>query len=327
MQYRPFRNTDPPALMQVWNEALKGRGSYRLLSPGYLETWILSKPYFEHQDFLIATDPNDNDSIVGFALSGFGPTEDRNAQEPSGIICAVVVRPSHRRQGIGRKLLELARENLFQRGAEVVVFGSQRPYNPYLFGLYGGANSPGVLASEPEADAFLQACGYTRCESHIVFQRSLETPLQIADGRFLSLRRRFDIEMLRPTASQNWWEECVWGILEPTEYRILDKMTQTQAGRLVTWELEGFGVRWAKAAVGLFDVEIRAHMRRQGLAKFLLASVLKLLQEQFYSVAELQVWGNDPAGIGICESLGFDRVDTGYRYRDKASLPTSEDQA
>jgi hypothetical protein len=27
------------------------------------------------------------------------------------------------------------------------------------------------------------------------------------------------------------------------------------------------------------------------------------------------VWGDDPAGIGICKALGFEQVDAGYRYR------------
>jgi len=199
----------------------------------------------------------------------------------------------------------------------VVVVGSQRPYNPYLFGLYGGANSPGILDSEPDADAFLNALGYEKGESHIVFQRPLDKPLDVADGRFVSLRRRFDIQMIRPTVSQSWWEECEWGVLEPTEFRVVDKMTGAPAGRLVNWELEGFSWKWNKPATGIFDVEIRAHLRRQGLAKFLLASVLKLLQEQFYAVAELQVWADDPAGIGICKTLGFEQVDVGYRYRAK----------
>jgi ribosomal protein S18 acetylase RimI-like enzyme len=320
MLYRSFRNSDPPELMKVWNESLVGRGAFILHNASSLEKWITSKTYFEPDDFLIAID-DETKSIAGFTLSGFGPTEDRQAQEPSGVICAVLVRPAFRRRGIGRTLLQMTRERLIQRGAQIVVVGSQRPYNPYLFGLYGGANSPGVLESDTLADPFLQACGYQKYESHRVYQRKLEQPLAFADGRFVGLRRRFEIEEHFPTTSQSWWEECIWGTLEPTEYRIIDKMTRNPVGRLVNWDLDGFSERWAKPATGIFDVEIRAHVRRQGLAKFLLANVLKLLQDKFYTVAELQVWGDDPAGIGICESLGFDLVDTGYRYREATSLP------
>lgn len=316
MQYRPFRNSDPPALTQVWNEAMaNSRGAFPLRSPAPLDRWIMSKPYFDPNALIVAADPEQDNKPVGFALSGFGPRDDRAGLDSGGVVCAVVVRPSHRRRGIGRELLRRSEEYLFSHGADVVVVGSQRPYNPYLFGLYGGANSPGVLASEPTADAFLTATGYQRAESHLVFQRNLERPVEVADGRFVGLRRRYDIQMVRPTVSQSWWEECQWGVLEPTEFRVIDRMTGTPAGRLVNWDLEGFSSGWNKPATGIFDVEIRAHLRRQGLAKFLLASVLKLLQEQFYAVAELQVWGDDPAGAGICRSLGFEQIDSGYRYR------------
>jgi ribosomal protein S18 acetylase RimI-like enzyme len=300
----------------VWNEGLAGsRGAYPLRSPAAFDRWLFPKPYFDPESLVVATDPEQDNRVVGFALSGFGPREDRGGQDAGGVVCAVVVRPSHRRRGVGRELLRRAEEYLLTRGADVVVVGSQRPYNPYLFGLYGGANSPGILASEPTADAFLTSAGYVKGEEHVVFQRNLDQPVEVADGRFVGLRRRYDIQMVRPTVSQNWWEECQWGTLEPTEFKVIDKMTGAPAGRLVNWDLEGFSGGWNKPATGIFDVEIRAHLRRQGLAKFLLASVLKLLQEQFYSVVELQVWGDDPAGIGICRSLGFEQVDAGYRYR------------
>ena len=319
MQYRPFRNTDPPVLTDVWNEATAAsRGAYPLRSAAAWDRWVLSKPYFDPAGLIVATDEADGGKAVGFALSGFGPTDDRGGQDRGGVVCAVVVRPGHRRRGIGKELLRRSEEYLAARGADVIVIGSQRPYNPFLFGLYGGANSPGVLASEPTADAFLRAAGYEPAEAHVVFQRSLERSVDAADGRFVGLRRRYDIQMVRPTVSGSWWEECQWGTLEPTEFRVVDRLSGTPAGRLVTWDLEGFSGKWQRPAVGLFDVEIRAHLRRQGLAKFLLASVLRQLQEQFYAVAELQVWADDPAGAGICRALGFEAADTGYRYRKPA---------
>jgi len=315
MQYRPLRNDDPPKLVPIWNECLTARGSYPIHLTGVLDRWIFSKPYFQNDDVLLAIDDENGGEVVGFSLSGFGPNEERTALEPGGVICAVLVRPGYRRRGIGRELMHRAEAHLRMRGADVVVVGAQRPFNPYLFGLYGGANSPGILGSEPLAEPFLNAVGYTRAEEHPVYQRNLEKPLDIADGRFIGLRRRYDIQMIRPTTSGSWWEECVWGLLEPTEFRMIDKMTQSPVGRLVTWDLEGYSARWHKPSVGIFDVEIRAHLRRQGLAKFLLTSVLKLLQDQFYALVELQVWGGDPAGVGLCNSLGFERVDVGYRYR------------
>lgn len=316
MLYRPFRNDDPPALVEVWNEALAGRGSYPLRLAGLVDRWILSKPYFDRDGLIVAVDPATN-TIAGFALAGFGPNEERTALDPNagGVICCVVVRPAYQMRGLGRELVARAETYLRDRGAPVIVFGAQRPFNPFLFGLYGGANSPGVLDSDTAAEGFLKKVGYEKAESHAVFQRRLDQPIQIADARFAGLRRRYEIQLIRPTVSGSWWEECLWGLLEPTEFRVVDKMTGQPAGRAVHWDLEGFSWKWNRPAAGLFDVEIRAHLRKQGLAKFLLASILKLLQDQFFAVAELQVWADDPAGVGICKSLGFEQVDIGYRYR------------
>ena len=317
MLYRPFRNDDPPALVEVWNEALGARGSYPLRLAGLIDRWILSKPYFDRHGLILAVDPDTN-KVAGFALAGFGPNEERTALDPTGgVICCVIVRPGFRKQGIGRELVRRAEAYLRERGAQVIVFGAQRPYNPFLFGLYGGANSPGILDSEPDAESFLNKIGYEKSEGHIVFQRRLDTPIQVADARFAGLRRRYDIQLIRPTVSGSWWEECIWGTLEPTEFRVVDKMTGQPAGRAVHWDLEGYSWKWNMPSAGLFDVEIRAHLRKQGLAKFLLASILKLLQDQFFAMVELQVWADDPAGVGICQSLGFERVDLGYRYRAK----------
>jgi ribosomal protein S18 acetylase RimI-like enzyme len=314
--YRPFRNSDPPALVEVWNDCGAGRGSYPIRLAGILDRWVMSKPYFERESLIVAVDSEQNNKIVGFALAGFGPNEERSTLDTTGgVICCVCVLQSYRRRGIGRELVRQAEAYLRSRGAEVIVFGSQRPYNPYLFGLYGGANSPGILGSEPDAEGFLQKVGYAKSEAHIIYQRRLDTPLNVSDARFVALRRRYDIQLVRPTTSVSWWEECIWGVLEPTEFRLVDRMTGQPAGRAVHWDLEGFSWRWNMPAAGLFDVEIRAHLRRQGLAKFLLASILKLLQDQFFAVVELQVWADDPAGIGICQSLGFEEVDRGYRYR------------
>ena len=45
--FRRFRNTDPPALADVWNESHTARGAYPLRTPSLLERWVLSKSYFD----------------------------------------------------------------------------------------------------------------------------------------------------------------------------------------------------------------------------------------------------------------------------------------
>ena len=313
--YRRYRNTDPPALVDVWNEALTARGSYPIRTPGVFERWVFSKTYFTPDDVVVAWDAEAN-TVAGFALVGFGPNADLSALDPTrGVICAVLVRPAYRRRGIGRELTRRAEENLRGRGATDVVVGSAWPNNPYLFGVYGGSNSPGVLASEPDADGFLRTLGYAPVPARVVFQKKLDAPLTVADPRFGLLRRRYDMQALRTAAVGSWWQDCVWGTLEPVELRMVDKLTDLPAARALLWELEGFSWKWNHPSAGVIDVQVRPDLRRQGLAKLLLSQVLRFLQDQFFAVAELHIPADDPAAMGLCQSLGLDEVDRGFVYR------------
>lgn len=316
--YRPYRNTDPPGLADAWNEAATGRGAIPIRNPSLFERWVFSKPYFEAAALVVAEDVADSGEkkIVGFALSAFAPNEEQNQLDKAhGIVCAVLVRPSHRKQGIGRELLRRAEAYLTERGATAVSFGSQWPVNPHLFGLYGGSNSPGVLDSDEAAKPFLAACGYQPAESVIVFQRPLDQPFSVIDTRLPMLRRRYDVQLLKAAAIASWWQECIWNTLEPAEFRVIDKLTGMPAARAIAWELEGFGWRWNAPSAGIIDVQVRPDLRRQGLGKMLVFHILKFLQDQFFGIVELQVRSDDPAAVGMCKSLGFEQVDVGYVYR------------
>ena len=316
--YRAYRNTDPPGLADVWNEAATGRGAIPIRNPSLLERWTFSKPYFEAPALVVAEDVADTGEkkIVGFALSAFAPTEKQNRLDTTrGIVCCVLVRPSHQHQGIGRELLRRAEAYLTDLGATTTAFGSQWPVNPHLFGLYGGSNSPGVLDSDPAAKPFLAACGYHPAESVIVFQRPLDQPFAVIDTRLPMLRRRYDVQLLKAAAISSWWQECLWNTLEPAEFRVMDKLTGMPAARAIAWELEGFGWRWNAPSAGIIDVQVRPDLRRQGVGKMLVFHILKFLQDQFFGIVELQVRSDDPAAVGMCKSLGFEQVDVGFVYR------------
>jgi ribosomal protein S18 acetylase RimI-like enzyme len=319
IRYRPFRNTDPPALVEVWNEAATGRGAFPLRSPGMFERWVFSKPYFDAEALIVAEEVPDDGGppkLLGFTLAGFGPNAEQTELDPKlGIVCTVVTRASDRRHGVGRELLRRAETFLTARGATDLRVGSQWPNNPYLFGIYGGSNSPGLLASEPDGEPFLTAADYTRAEAVLVFQRKLDRPLDVADSRFNFLRKRYDVQLLKAAVIATWWEECVWGGLEPAEFRLVDKLTGLPAARATAWELEGFGWKWNSPSAGIIDVQVRPDLRRQGLAKFLVTHILRFLQDQFFGIGELQVPAADPAAVGMCQAVGFEQVDVGYVYR------------
>ena len=49
--------------------------------------------------------------------------------------------------------------------------------------------------------------------------------------------------------------------------------------------------------------------RKKGLAKFLMAQILRHLHEQFFTVAEIQAPESNVAAVSLIRGLGFTQVD------------------
>lgn len=312
MRYRVFRNADPPALVALWNEALTRRGAVELRSHTPLENAVFNKPYFDPDGFIVA---EDDGRLAGFAHAGFGATEDLDALDQSrGVICALAVHPARRRTGIGTELLRRAEQYLRERGAKSLRAGASRPDKPFYVGVYGGSNAPGFLRSDAEIEPFLLARGYKPDRRVNVFDRRLDTPLNIVDARFGALRKKYEGQGLPQARLGSWFRECVLGPLEPSEFRVDDKATGQVAARALFWEMTDYGWRWGAPPAGVIDVQVRNDLRRQGLGKFLLVQLLRHLQEQYFAVAEVQVPDGEETAARLFRSLGFVQVDLGVSY-------------
>ena len=89
----------------------------------------------------------------------------------------------------------------------------------------------------------------------------------------------------------------------------------TVAARATAWEMLGFCQRWGAPAVGVRDLDVGAALRRQGLAKFVLVHLLRHVQEQFFSLVEVQAGERNEPALQLYRGLGFEQVDTGRTYR------------
>jgi ribosomal protein S18 acetylase RimI-like enzyme len=311
IQLRSFRNTDPPALVDIWNESFTGRGAYALRSASLMEHCLFAKPYFDPAGVVLA---EEDGKPVGFGHAGFGP----NAAETDisfdvGIICVLAVRPAFRRKRIGSQILKHCEEYLRGHGAKRIIAGAMRPLNPFYFGIYGGADSPGFLASDSLAQPFLQHHGFEPLETKLVLERKLEGYQPAIDPRFVALRRRYDVQLIPQPEINSWWQECVLGNFEPVEFRLQDKLSGIPAARALVWEMSA-GRQPGQGAAGILDVQVRADVRRQGLAKFLLNQMIRYIQEQFFRMSEVQIPEQNQPAIDLFKSLGFEQVDIGRSY-------------
>jgi GNAT superfamily N-acetyltransferase len=315
IHYRSFCNTDPPHLANVWNESFTARGSVVLRSSTLLEYFLFSKAYFDPQGLIVAAD---GDRLVGFSLAGFGPSADGGRLDrTSGVLCILGVIPSHRKQGIGGELAARAEDYLRRHGARTLYAGPMAPLNPFTFGLYGGSQSPGFLDSDAAAGPFFERRGYLSQEAKLVFQRPLDRPPVVTDGRFAAYRQRYEITVC-PRRETTWWQECVFGPLELHDYRLTDKATGKWAARASLWEMETYSPAWNEHAIGLAELEVVEEARRKGLARFLLAQILRHVHEQFFTVAEIQAAETNIAAVNLIRGLGFRQVDRGRRFRREA---------
>jgi ribosomal protein S18 acetylase RimI-like enzyme len=313
VHYRSFRNDDPPGLADIWNQAFSGRGAVQLRHSSPLERFAFAKPYFDPAGLIVAVD---NGVPVGFVHAGFGPNDTESALSTAvGVTCAIGVRPSHRRRGIGTELLRRSESYLSDRGAQTIYAGPQRPLNPFYFGVYGGSDSPGFLTSDTLAEPFLQARGYQPAGTCLVFHRNLTRALNVVDPRFAAIRQSYEIRVMPRSGIISWWQECTLGPVEVLEFRLEDKSTRAVAARAGAWEMEGFSWRWGLPAVGLVDLVVQENLRRQGLGKFLLTSILRYLQDQYFGLVEAQALESNAAAMKLLQGTGFEQVDLGRIYR------------
>jgi ribosomal protein S18 acetylase RimI-like enzyme len=311
--YRSFRNTDPPGLVEIWNESLGGRGSVRLRNASPLERFVFAKPYFDPDGLIVA---EEGGVRLGFVHAGFGANDNETAlNKTAGVTCLLLVRPSHRRRGIGTELLKRSEDYLRLAGAKTLFAGPMQPLNPFYLALYGGSDLPGFLTSDPDAEPFFTKRGYRTWETRLVFHRKLDQPINIADGRFPGIRRRYEVRALPQIPIGTWWRECVLGPLEPVEFRLEELESGRPVARAAAWEMEGFSWRWNQPSVAIVELEVREDLRRQGLAKFLLGQILRYLKDQYFGIVEIQTMKQNEPAINLYRGLGFEQVDVGHLYR------------
>jgi ribosomal protein S18 acetylase RimI-like enzyme len=315
IEYRRFRNTDPPGLAEVWNDALTERGAVRLRNSSPLERYTFSKLFFDASGIIVA---HEGGQTVGFVHAGLGATADGSALDPhAGVTCMLAVRSSHSGRGIGTELLKRSEEYLRGLGCTRLYAGPLAPLNPFYFGLYGGSDLPGFLASDSKADAFFSKRGYTVCRTVKVLQRRLSVPVKIFDARLVGHRQRF--ELLEDAASRlgSWWQYNLFNGSEPRVFSLLDKTTDDYAAQATLCEMEGFSYRWNQAALGVLDWYVKPPLKRQGLGRFLLAQILRKAQDEMFDVVELQIPSDNEPAWKLCLGLGFEQVDVGRMYERK----------
>ncbi len=311
--YRPFHNTDPPKLIDLWNAADLGRGAAIGFSCDAFDSLVLAEPYFDRRGLIVACD---GDDVIGYVHAGFGANDAGSALDyTAGVICIVMVHPRYRRRGIGRELIVRAENYLTSRGAVELFAGEAPPRCPFYLGLYGGAESAGFLESDINAAPFFSKLGYVPASRRLVFRRDITQKSETFDPRFPALRRKVQLEIRDHPPNASWWWMTRQGRLDSLCFVIVPLAGEETLAIVTCWGMDFHSMTWGQRTVGLTDVFVPVAHRRQAFAKVLLLEVIRRMRDELVTHAEIVAPESHPAAGEMCRKLGFQQVDTGVVYQ------------
>lgn len=313
VQYRTFRNDDPPRILALWEQAGLGRGAAGGLTVDAFETLNFSQPYFDPVGLIIA---EEGDQLLGFVHAGFGSNADGSAlARERGVVCAVIVRPDVRRRGIGRELVARAESYLQRAGATVLLAGPAAPNDPFFFGLYGGSRPAGFLESDPAAAPFFAALGYEPAERIGIYQRDLSRQTDPMSMRLMGIRRRMQLCVGATPPNPTWWWITRFGRLDTVRFQLTLRGDEAAVAAITVVGLDLYLPKWQERAIGMADLHVASAERRQGYAQALILEVCRRMREELVTRVEGHASEAEPHVMALLQSVGFQRVDTGVVYR------------
>ncbi len=312
IEYRRFHNSDPPHIRRLWREAGLGRGAATDLDADSLESVVFAQPYFDRHGFIVAVD---GDQLVGFIHAGFrAAADEQSLSTDEGTIQAVIVAPSHRRQGIGRELVRRAEEYLQSRGTKSLFAGPAAPRDGFYFGIYGGSQPAGFLESDPLSAPFFTAVGYAPFQRRLIYQRSLEDKGDPVGLRLMSVRRATKLGAAPPLNPPTWWSTTRMGRLDSLTLSLMPKAGGGALAEVMVVGLDHYMATWQQRAIGLIGLHVPEANRRKGYGQALLVEVCRRVKTDLITLAESHVEEGNEAGIKTLKSAGFQQVDTGVVY-------------
>ena len=312
IEYRCFRNDDPPRLADAWRAADLGPCAHQPMTSAWLEAAVFSKPYFDREELIVALEDG---RALGFAHAGFGPdAEGLTIDHGTGTTMLVVVAPHAERAEIGAALLARSEDYLRRRGARTILGGASPDMGGFYLGLYGGADLPGILSSSPEMQDVFRRAGYTEAERISVLRRSIVGFRPPVNRLQMAIRRSTTLRVIDEPARRTWWEAATTTGIALRRYELWSD-SQALLGSASFWDMQPLSSAWGVAAWGLLRVDIEGARRREGLANYMVAEALHDLSQEGASIAEAHVAGSNEAALRLFGKLGFELHDSGIVFR------------
>ena len=320
MAYRQFRNADPPHVLRLWNESGLGRGAAQKVSCDEFDGLVIAQTYFDPAGMILAI--GEDQKVIGFVHAGFAADETKSRlSKKTGVICAIIVDPEFRRQGIGRELIRRAENYLRESGAESIYAGGANPRDPFYAGLYGGSEPAGFLESDTAAAPFFTALGYVPIERHLIFQRKLGPGgPEIICVRLMNAKRQAKLAAATAYEPKDWWWSTRQGRLDSMQLGLMPKSGGSLIAQVCVVGLDLYTTGWKARAIGITSLQVSEMQRRKGYGQMLLDEVCRRVRDEMIQLAEAHALESDAAGIAVLKSAGFHQVDVGVVYQKPSHL-------
>ncbi len=314
IQYRPFLNTDPTLIVDIWRHQPPFRHQFAALTRSILDQHVFAKTYFDRFGLILAvTESQGETKPLGFVHAGFAPNDELSDLDlTSGIVSQLKVVPGEFSDEVGQGLLKNAMEYLKQRGASIAYIGSKFPRAPFYMGLYGGSRIPGVMQEDAATISALTEFGFQSDETVLVMERNLTGFRTSIDRAQMVLRRQFQIKAIADPIENSWWESCTFGLAERDRFTVSRKQNRECSGGVSFWDIQPLASEWGVTCRGMYDLEVAPELRRKGMATFLVGESLRHLMLQGINRVQVQVEESDVPSVGVFQKLGFEPVTQGY---------------
>jgi ribosomal protein S18 acetylase RimI-like enzyme len=315
--YRPFLNSDPPALVRLWNQAVPPHLAARPLRVHELDDHAFGRIDFDRQGLIVAEQQG---QVVGFVHAGFGPDQPPDPRAPFrlsrelGNICMLLVDPRAEDPELPRGLILEAERYLRSRGAKVLYAGGQYPLNPFYWGLYAGSEGAGVLSSHPVWPTTLAAMGYEPISTAVLLEFDLDTA-EPRDPRAVLIRRQTELEVEEDPLPCDWWKNVALGDFHLDRHCLYSRGDGAELARATTWDMDWFGRVDGRPRMGLIGVEVAASHRRRGFGRYLVSQVLRRAREHAASRVEVQTMATNEPALALYQGLGFRPIEQSTVYR------------